>query len=156
MTLLLVTGNAVAASPPAKRFLSKIAAMPKNATQVVIVGAIGAAVLGYFHWGIGMMGGIMLGRELLASAKKRGIKVHKATLVTAIFLSFMPGSAGISGAAALYSATPGYLKNLVAAEYKKLTPDIVALSQSVASPTFYCYSDFRGSCMYCNMLIDGT
>lgn len=136
MTLLLVTGNAVASSPPAKRFLSKVASFPKNAVQVVIVGAVGAALLGYLHWGIGMMGGIMLGRELLASAKKRGIKVHKATLVTAIFLSFMPGSAGISGAAALYSATPGYLKNLVAPEYKGLTPDAVSLAQSVASPAF--------------------
>lgn len=136
MTLLLVTGNAVAASPPAKRVLSKIASIPKNAVQVVIVGAVGAAVLGYIHWGIGMMGGIMLGRELLASAKKRGIKVHKATLVTAIFLSFMPGSAGISGAAALYAATPGYLKNLVADQYKNLTPNTISLSQSVANPAF--------------------
>lgn len=78
----------------------------------------------------------MLGRELLASAKKRGIKVHKATLVTAIFLSFMPGSAGISGAAALYAATPGYLKNLVADQYKNLTPNTISLSQSVANPAF--------------------
>lgn len=136
MTILLVTGAAVAASPPAKKVLSMIASRPQNASQVIITGAVGAALLGYLHWGIGMMGGIMLGRELLASAKKRGIKVHTPTLVTAIFLSFMPGSAGISGAAALYSATPGYLKNLVAPQYKALTPDTISLAQSVANPAF--------------------
>lgn len=136
MTVLLVTGSAVAASPPARKFLSMIARMPKNASQVVIIGAFGAALLGYFHWGLGMMGGIMLGRELLANAKRRGIKVHKPILVTAIFLSFMPGSEGLSGAAALFSATPGYLKNMVTAEYKDAVPEALNLAQTVASPAF--------------------
>ncbi|CAK7060336.1 MAG: Putative short-chain fatty acid transporter [Desulfovibrio sp.] len=136
MTVLLVAGTAVAASPPAKRILSWIAKQPKTPLGVLMVGGIGAALLGYLHWGIGMMGGIMLGRELFAQAKLRGIKVHKPILVTVIFLQFMPGSEGISGAAALFAASPGYLKSMVTAEYKDLVPEVITLAETVASPGF--------------------
>ncbi|MTI17740.1 short-chain fatty acid transporter [Rhodobacteraceae bacterium RKSG542] len=136
MTVLLVAGTAVAASPPAKRLLSWIASQPKTPLGVIMVGGIGAAVLGYLHWGIGMMGGIMLGRELFAQAKLRGIKVHKPILVTVIFLQFMPGSEGISGAAALFAASPGYLQSMVTGEYKDLVPEFISLADTVASPAF--------------------
>lgn len=136
MTVLLVTGNAVAASPPARKLLSWIASVPKTPAQVIAVGAFGAALIGYIHWGIGMMGAIVLGRELSAVAKSRGIKVHAPSLVAAIFLSFMPASAGISGAAALFASTPGYLKRLVAEQYKASTPETITLVQSVANPAF--------------------
>jgi short-chain fatty acids transporter len=136
MTVLLVVGTAVAASPPAKKVLSWIARLPKTSTSVIVVGGIGAALLGYLHWGIGMMGGIMLGRELFAQAKVRGIKVHKPILVSVIFLQFMPGSEGISGAAALFAASPDYLKGMVTAEYKDLVPTVITLAETVASPGF--------------------
>ncbi len=136
MTVLLVTGSAVAASPPVKRLLSAIARFPNTQAQVVIVGAVGAWMMGYLHWGIGMMGGIMLGRQLFIQAKLRGIKVHKPILVAAIFLQFIPGAAGLSGAAALFSASPGYLKNMVTAEYKDSVPNFLSLAETVASPAF--------------------
>lgn len=136
MTILLVAGTAVAASPPAKKLLSWIAKQPKTPFGVLVVGGIGAALLGYLHWGIGMMGGIMLGRELFAQAKLRGIKIHKPILVTVIFLQFMPGSEGISGAAALFAASPGYLKSMVTTEYKDLVPEVITLAHTVASPGF--------------------
>ncbi|MDR1241236.1 MAG: TIGR00366 family protein [Deltaproteobacteria bacterium] len=136
MTVLLVVGTAVAASPPAKKVLSWIARLPKTSTSVIIVGGIGAALLGYLHWGIGMMGGIMLGRELFAQAKVRGIKVHKPILVSVIFLQFMPAAEGISGAAALFAASPDYLKGMVTAEYKDLVPTVISLAETVASPGF--------------------
>ena len=136
MTVLLVAGTAVAASPPAKKFLSRVAKIPKTPLGVLVVGGVGAALLGYLHWGIGMMGGIMLGRELFAQAKIRGIKVHKPILVAVIFLQFMPGSEGISGAAALFAASPDYLKGMVTAEYKDLVPSVITLAETVASPGF--------------------
>lgn len=131
MTILLATGNAVASSPPATRVLSAIARLPRNRTQVILLGAVGAGLLGYIHWGLGMMGGIVLGKELLAQARRKGIKVHTPVLVGAIFMSFLPSSAGISGAAVLYSATPGYLKDLVPESYQAATPDSVPLTDTV-------------------------
>jgi short-chain fatty acids transporter len=136
MTVLLVTGAAVAASPPAKKLLAAIARIPKTPTQVIVVGAVGAFLLGYLHWGIGMMGGIMLGRELFIQAKLRGIRVHKPILVAVIFLQFQPGSEGLSGAAPLFAASAGYLKNMVTAQYKDITPNLISLADTVAAPAF--------------------
>lgn len=136
MTVLLVTGAAVAASPPVKKALAAVARIPQTPTQVIVTGAIGAALLGYLHWGIGMMGGIMLGRELFVQAKLRGIKVHKPILVAVIFLQFQPGSEGLSGAAPLFAASTGYLKSMVTAQYKDLTPNFLSLADTVAAPMF--------------------
>lgn len=136
MTVLLATGNAVAASPPARKLLSGLARIPKTRAQFIILGTVISALLGYVHWGLGMMGAIVLGRELLAQAKLKGIKLHMPVLVAAVFLAFLPGSAGISGAAALYAATKGYLRDLVPETYRAVVPEMVALTDSVASVGF--------------------
>lgn len=131
MTVLLATGNAVAASPPAHKLLSKVARLPKTRTQIILMGAIGSALLGYIHWGLGMMAGIVLGKELLVQAKAKGIKIHMPVLIGAIFMAFLPATAGISGAAVLYAATPGYVKKLVPDQYKAATPESLPLTDTV-------------------------
>ena len=131
MTVLLATGHAVAASPPATRVLSRIARLPNTRWQVIVLGALVSAGLGYIHWGLGMMGGIVLGKELLVQARRKGIKIHTPVLVGNIFMAFLPSSSGISGAAVLYSATPGYLRDLVPAQYADRTPMSVPLTDSV-------------------------
>lgn len=136
MTLLLATGNAVAASPPAQRLLAQLAKQPKTRTQFIILGAVVSALLGYIHWGLGMMGAIVLGRELLVQAKIKGIKLHVPVLVATVFMAFLPSSAGISGAAPLYAATKGYLKSLVDPSYMALVPEFVPLTDSVANISF--------------------
>lgn len=136
MTVLLATGNAVATSPPAKRMLSSIASVPRTRSQMIILGAVVAAALGFVHWGLGMMGGIVMGKELLAQAKRKGIDIHAPVLVATIFLSFLPGAAGMSGAAVLYAATPGYLRDLVPSSHVEQTPVSVPLTDSVVRVDF--------------------
>lgn len=131
MTILLATGNAVASSPPAKRFIGAIARFPKRRWQYFAIGVFGSAFFGFFHWGLGMMAGIVLGKEMLLEADRRGIKLHFPLFVAAIFLALIPASAGMSGAAVLFSATPGYLQDLVPAEYADETPSTVPMSDSV-------------------------
>lgn len=136
MTVLLATGNAVASSPPARRLLGALAQLPRTGWQFILVGVVGASFFGYLHWGLGMMAGIVLGKEMLLVAKRKGIKLHMPLFVAAIYLAFIPAAGGMSGAAVLYSATPGYLKNLVADNYKAATPDSVPMTDSVINPSF--------------------
>lgn len=131
MVVLLATGSAVATSPPAKRVLSRIAGIPRTRSQMIILGAVVAAALGFVHWGLGMMGGIVIGKELLAQAKRKGIKIHAPVLVATLFMSLLPGSAGMSGAAVLYAATPDYLRSLVPESHKEQTPVSVPLTDTV-------------------------
>lgn len=136
MTVLLATGSAVASSPPAQKVLIKIARIPNNRVQAILLGSIAAALLGYIHWGLGMMGGIVLGKELLAQARRKGYALHPPVLIAAIFMSFLPSSAGISGAAVLYSATPGYLQDLVPEDYKAAVPESIPLTDTVVRLDF--------------------
>lgn len=136
MTVLLATGNAVATSPPAKRLLTWVARIPKNRTQVIVLAGTVASLLGFVHWGLGMMGGIVLGKELLAEAKKRDIKLHAPVLVATLFMCMVPGAAGMSGAAVLYAATPEYLRDLVPDSHVEATPVSVPLTDTVVRPDF--------------------
>ncbi|SMC81785.1 TIGR00366 family protein [Papillibacter cinnamivorans] len=136
MTILLVTGGVVASSPPIKKLLIRLASLPNNRVTCFIMVAAIAGFCGYIHWGVGMMLGIVFGREIAAAAKKKGIKIHAPVLWTVAFCTMPWGSAGISGAASIYSATPGYLKGLVAEEIKPLVPDALPLTDTVAAPPF--------------------
>lgn len=136
MTVLLATGNAVATSPPAKRLMSYIAGLPGNRYQMIILASIVSGLLGYVHWGLGMMGGIVIGKELLAQAKRKGIRIHAPVLVAALFMSMVPGAAGMSGAAVLYAATPEYLRGLVPTNYVDDTPVSVPLTDTVVRLDF--------------------
>lgn len=136
MTVLLATGSAVASSPPAQKVLTRIARIPNNRVQAILLGAISAALLGYIHWGLGMMGAIVLGKELLAQSRRKGYDLHPPVLIAALFMAFLPSSAGISGAAVLYAATPGYLRDMVPDDYKDRVPESVPLTDTVISPGF--------------------
>lgn len=136
MTVLLATGNAVATSPPAKRLLTRVARLPKNRSQVIILAGVVGSLLGFVHWGLGMMGGIVLGKELLAEAKKREIKIHAPVLVATLFMCMVPGAAGMSGAAVLYAATPDYLRDLVPKSYVEATPMSMPLTDTVVRLDF--------------------
>lgn len=136
MTVLLATGNAVATSPPAKRLLTRVARLPKTRSQVIILAGIVGALLGFVHWGLGMMGGIVLGKELLAEAKKRDIRIHAPVLVATLFMCMVPGAAGMSGAAVLYAATPDYLRDLVPQTHLEATPVTVPLTDTVVRLDF--------------------
>ncbi|MGC3021737.1 TIGR00366 family protein [Brevibacterium sp. FAM 24630] len=136
MTVLLATGNAVATSPPAKRLLTRVARLPKTRSQVIILAGVVGALLGFVHWGLGMMGGIVLGKELLAEAKKRDIRIHAPVLVATLFMCMVPGAAGMSGAAVLYAATPDYLRDLVPQTHLEATPVTVPLTDTVVRLDF--------------------
>lgn len=131
MVVLLATGSAVASSPPATRVLSAVARLPRTRNQALILTTVGAALMGFLHWGLGIMTGIVLGKEIIAEARRKNIDLHPPVVVAAAFMALLPGSAGLSGAAVLYSATPGYLKDLVPADYADATPETIPLTESV-------------------------
>lgn len=136
MTVLLATGSAVASSPPAQKVLSRIARIPSNRTQAIILGSVTAGLLGFIHWGLGMMAAIVLGKEILAQARIRGYALHPPVMIAALFMAFLPSSAGMSGAAVLYSATPGYLQDIVPESYKDLVPESIPLTDTVLRADF--------------------
>lgn len=105
MCVLMVTGFAVADSKPVKKAISALVDWPQTKTSVVLMYCFITAFLWWFHWGIGMMVAIIMGREI--AVRKRGLGIHYPYLA-AIAYVMIPIANGPSQAAQLLVATPGH------------------------------------------------
>lgn len=105
MCVLMITGFVVADSRQVKGFLRKLSLLPKTPGQAIIAFSFIVGLLWWIHWGVGMMAGIMLGRELVVAQK--GKKLHYAAVVAAVYAGIVVAN-GPSMAAQLLVATPGH------------------------------------------------
>ena len=89
--------------------------IPNNWVSAFIICVSIGWVLNFVHWGIGMMVNIALLRNILAAAREKGYAIHAPALIACTYSTLIPG-VGISTAAPLYGATPGYLATLCSTE----------------------------------------
>lgn len=105
MCLIIFTGSIVAVSPPVARGLARLAAVPKTPRQAILLMALASMLLALVHWGVSLVAGAVLIREL----GRRKIGVDFRLLVAAAYLGLgMTWHAGLSGSAPLLVATPGH------------------------------------------------
>jgi len=123
MVLITVLGNVLASSPPVKKMLQKFCSLPKSTKSAYILCATLGAILSWFHWAVGWMGCIVIGKEMLLQAKQRGILIHVPSFVAALFCTALVSGSGIAASPILFASTPGYLKTLV-------TPDVAKLMRN--------------------------
>ncbi|MBX3193224.1 MAG: short-chain fatty acid transporter [Labilithrix sp.] len=128
--LIVVTGEAIAASPPARRLLARLTSMPKTATQALLLVTVFALVTGWLHWGFGLVSSALLAREVGRSLEKRGIAIHYALLGTGAYTSMLLWHAGLTASAPLLMNTE---KNFVS-EVLGLKGAKVPLSETIFAP----------------------
>lgn len=126
MTLVLVTGYALASSPPARRAIIWVASLPRGPLSACALTALGAVLLGMVHWGLGLIAGALLAVEVARSCRGRGIRVHFPLLAAAGYTGLMVWHSGLSGSAPLLVNTPGhFLEDQIG---------IVPLSETIFQP----------------------
>jgi short-chain fatty acids transporter len=103
MLLILVTGHVLAQSPPIHRVLVRIACLPRNPTEAIMLVTLCSGVASWINWGFGLVAGALIARE----TGKRVSGVHYPLLVAAAYSSFILWHAGISGSIPLVIASPG-------------------------------------------------
>ncbi|MGP1310773.1 MAG: TIGR00366 family protein, partial [Phycisphaerales bacterium] len=64
MCLILVTGHALASSPPIARLLRGLASLPRNGPQAAAMTAFVAIAFGLVNWGFGLIVGAILARDV--------------------------------------------------------------------------------------------
>ncbi|MCY9027137.1 TIGR00366 family protein, partial [Priestia megaterium] len=64
MSLVLVTGHALASSPLVKKWLVNIALLAKTPAQGVILVTLGAAMACMINWGFGLIVGALFAKEV--------------------------------------------------------------------------------------------
>jgi short-chain fatty acids transporter len=101
MCLILVTGHAMAVSPPVQRLIAVIARLPSSAAASTALVAFVACVSAFVHWGLGAIVGALLAREIGRHAKGSGTRLHYPLLGAAAYAGMAVWHGGLSGSAPL-------------------------------------------------------
>ena len=107
MCLILLLGHILANTGPVRKLLTGLARVPSNATFAYVFVFVIAAVASLITWGLGLIVGVLLAREIAVQSRDRGIKVHFPLLVAAGYSGMVVWHMGYSGSGPLTAATPG-------------------------------------------------
>lgn len=105
MTLIMVTGYIVVVSPPVNRALRWFAGLPRSATGAIAFTALGAMLLAWINWGLGIIGAAVLVKYV---AKRHPDVDYRLLVAVAYFGLGCTWHAGLSASAPVLVATPGH------------------------------------------------
>ncbi|QKK08864.1 MAG: short-chain fatty acid transporter [Planctomycetota bacterium] len=131
MCLILVTGHALASSPPVSAVLNRLASLPRTGAQAAALVAFVACTLSVCNWGLGLIAGGLLAKRVGEAMERSGRPAHYPLLAAAGYLGFIVWHGGFSGSAPLKVTTPRGLTEIFGE-----TPPIatIDLSQTLLSP----------------------
>ncbi|SJN28072.1 Short chain fatty acids transporter [Microbacterium esteraromaticum] len=106
MSLILLLGYMLANTKPVRKLLRWLARIPTSAATAYVFVFIVAALASLITWGLGLIVGTLLAREIAVQARERAMKVHFPLLVAAGYSGFVVWHMGYSGSGPLTAATP--------------------------------------------------
>lgn len=101
MCLVLVTGHALASSRVVSRGIRGVAGLPGSAWSAVAMTATVAAIAAVINWGLGLIVGALLARDVARAMHAKGIRVHYPLLAAAGYVGLLVWHGGMSGSAPL-------------------------------------------------------
>jgi len=129
MVLILVSGYTLAEAPIVKRGLGWLASKPRNQVQGALLCFGVAAVASVVNWGLGLVVGALLARQVAA----RLHKVSFGYMVAAGYMGFMVWTNGLSSSIALANTDPKSKLNVI----YSLTHQTVPLKFTIFQPYSY-------------------
>jgi len=108
MALMVITASTVANAPAIKKSISALASIPKNSKQAVYFVALISVAVSIVHWGLSLVLGALLAREVGKSLKKRNMAFEYGLIGAAAYLGQMTWHGGMSASVGLLIATPGH------------------------------------------------
>lgn len=108
MALMVITAQAVANAPTVKKWIAGLASKPQNSKQATYLVALVACITGLIHWGLGLVVGALLAKEVAKSLKRRNMAFEYGLIGAAAYLSQMIWHGGPSASIGLLIATPGH------------------------------------------------
>ena len=108
MVLILVTGYALAYHPWVQGLISWLTGLPSSGKQAVVLVGVIAMVVSWVHWGLGLIVGAVMAREMGRQAHERGLSVHYPLLCVAGYMGMgLTWHWGLAASAPLLMNTPG-------------------------------------------------
>ncbi|WP_051973360.1 short-chain fatty acid transporter [Cryobacterium sp. MLB-32] len=107
MALVLLLGHALANTSPVHRLLTRLGGIPRSPLQAYVFVFVVASLASLITWGLGLVVGGLLAKEVAAQLRARGVKLHFPLLVAAGYSGFVVWHMGYSGSGPLTAATEG-------------------------------------------------
>lgn len=107
MALVLLLGHVLANTGPVRRLLSWLAGIPRTALQSYLFVFTVAALASLITWGLGLVVGALMAREVATRGRERGVRLHFPMLVASGFAGFVVWHMGYSASGPLTAATEG-------------------------------------------------
>ncbi len=108
MVIILVTATVVAYHPRVKGMILRLVRLPKNGRQAVVLVGVGSMLTGWISWGLGLVFGAILAREMGKQGVKSGMAAHYPLLAVAGYMGMsLTWGWGLSSSAGLLQATDG-------------------------------------------------
>lgn len=132
MMLMLVLGHILALTPFAKKVIEGITLRINDSTTASVVLGVCTMAVAFFNWGLGLIFGAVLARNLGENFSKRKIAFNYPLLGAAGYLGLMVWHGGISGSAPIKAAEPGHLAEILTQNDQSF-PEVITMSDTVFS-----------------------
>ena len=132
MSLILLTGYALAETRGVRALISRIARAPKTTGAAVVVVSLvtmGAALL---NWGLGLIVGAFLAREVGRVAREDGRPLHYPIICAAGYTGLAVWHGGFSGSAPLKATSAQQLNEILGPELSARIPPML-LGETIGS-----------------------
>ena len=134
MCLILVTGHALALTRPVRLIVDALAALPRSTGSAAAMVAVVACTMGLLNWGLGLVVGAFIAREVGRSLEARGVKAHYPLLCAAGYMGMLVWHGGLSGSAPLAMTTFEGAAKVLPAEYlDQVGSEGIPLTETVLS-----------------------
>ena len=101
MALILLFGHMLANTGPVQRGLAFLGSVPRTELAAYVFVFLGAAFASLITWGLGLVVGGLLAREVAYQGGQRGLKLHFPMLVASGFAGFVVWHMGYSASGPL-------------------------------------------------------
>ncbi|WP_254543394.1 TIGR00366 family protein [Halomarina pelagica] len=127
--IILMTGDAIAKSPAVTRFLERIAGLPSSRPTAVAFTAFVTMCSALISWGLGLIVGAVMARQVTYQGQKNGLTLHYPLLAAAGYTGLMIWHSGLTTSSGLIMASPETLPKA----FQTYTPNGIPLSQTIGS-----------------------
>lgn len=126
MCMILVTGFALSTTSVVKKMICYVACWPTNTAQAAFIVSFVSIFFGLINWGLALIIGAFLARQVAVETRKKGIAIHYPILGAAGYMGLAVWHGGLSGSAPLLLATKGH--------FLEKSTGIVAVNATLFSP----------------------